>query len=290
PIPRAPSWRSTGARHCSPPGRSARPRTRSRSWAAGSLPTAPRPRACGGGTPASPPSARCSPIHRRCAPPPPRSPPQPSRWRPRPRGRGRGGAPPAGGARARWARAGAPAGRGGGGAGGPPPDGARGGPRRAHDRRRANAVLASVPLAALWGPGPVTRASGRCLDVVRVLRITQGAPAVEAVALRCQAVLEALRGRAEAAERMIAASRHMVEELGITQGLLETECLTGFIALIEGDTAAAEQSLRAAYEGFRHHGLGIDAARAAALLRRAILAQGRALDATPISPHSHTPT
>src|SRR5262249_12015278 len=54
--------------------------------------------------------------------------------------------------------------------------------RRAHDRRRANAVLAGAPLAALWGPGPVTRASGRCLDVVRVLRITQGAPGVEAVA------------------------------------------------------------------------------------------------------------
>ena len=79
--------------------------------------------------------------------------------------------------------------------------------RRAHDRRRANAVLAGAPVAALWGPSPVTRASGRCLDVVRVLRITQGAPAVEAVALRCQAVLETLRGRAEAARRMIASSR-----------------------------------------------------------------------------------
>ena len=52
--------------------------------------------------------------------------------------------------------------------------------RQAHDRRRANAVLAGAPLAALWGPSPVTRASGRCLDVVRVLRITHGAPAVEA--------------------------------------------------------------------------------------------------------------
>jgi len=55
--------------------------------------------------------------------------------------------------------------------------------RKAGDRRRAKAVLAGAPLAALWGPSPVTRASGRCLDVVRVLRITQGAPAVEAVAL-----------------------------------------------------------------------------------------------------------
>src|SRR5207249_3882112 len=89
--------------------------------------------------------------------------------------------------------------------------------------RAWHTCFAGPPVAALWGPGPVTRASGRCLDVVRVLRITQGAPAVEAVALRCQAVLEALRGRTEAARRMIAAARRMVEELGITQQLLEAD-------------------------------------------------------------------
>jgi hypothetical protein len=132
--------------------------------------------------------------------------------------------------------------------------------RRGDDRRRSNAVLAGAPQAALWGPSPVTRASGRCLDVVRVLRITQGAPAVEAVALRCQAVLEALRGRAEAARRMIASSRRMVEDLGITQGLLETDVFAGLIALIAGDAGAAERSLRTAYDGLRGQGLGIDAA------------------------------
>jgi class 3 adenylate cyclase/tetratricopeptide (TPR) repeat protein len=155
--------------------------------------------------------------------------------------------------------------------------------RRAHDRRRSNAVLAGAPRAALWGPSPVTRASGRCLDVVRVLRITQGAPAVEAVALRCQAVLEALRGRGEAAERMIASSRRMIEELGLTQQLLETDVFSGLIALLEGDAAAAECCLRGAYEGFRSQGLGIDAARAAAFLGRALLVHGRAAEAEALS-------
>ncbi len=158
--------------------------------------------------------------------------------------------------------------------------------RRGDDRRRANAVLSGAPLAALWGPSPVTRASGRCLDVVRVLRITQGAPAVEAVALRCQAVLEALRGRTDAARRMLASSRRLVEELGITQRLLEADVAAGQIELYEGDAAAAERGLRAAYDGLRAHGLGIDAAQAAALLGRALLALGRDADAEALSHES----
>jgi len=160
--------------------------------------------------------------------------------------------------------------------------------RRAGDRRRANAVLAGAPLAALWGPSPVTRASGRCLDVVRVLRITHGAPAVEAVALRCQAVLEALRGRSEAARRMIASSRRMVEELGIMHRVLEADMFAGLIELLENDPASAERSLRTAYTGLRDHGLAIDAAQAAALLGRALLALDRASDAEAISRESET--
>jgi class 3 adenylate cyclase len=158
--------------------------------------------------------------------------------------------------------------------------------RRAGDRRRANAVLAGAPHAALWGPSPVPRASGRCLDVVRVLRITQGAPAVEAVALSCQGVLEALRGRTDAARRMLASSRAMVEELGITQRLYEIDVFIGRVDLLEGDAAAAERRLRPAYDGLRELGLGIDAARVAALLGRALLAQGRAAEADVLSHES----
>jgi len=158
--------------------------------------------------------------------------------------------------------------------------------RRAGDRRRANTVLAIAPLAALWGPSPVTRASGRCLDVVRVLRITQGAPAVEAVALSCQGVLEALRGRTDAARRMIASSRKMVEELGIAHRLFEADVFAGRIEAMEGDAATAERLLRGAYEGLRDLGLGIDAARAGALLARTLLAQERIAEAEALSHES----
>ncbi len=158
--------------------------------------------------------------------------------------------------------------------------------RKAQDRRQANAVLAIAPLAALWGPSPVTRASGRCLDVVRVLRITQGAPAVESVALSCQGVLEALRGRTEAAHRMIASGREMVEELGISQHLHEADVYAGYVSLLEHELPLAESRLRGAYDGLRALGLGIDAARAAALLARTLLAQNRTDEAVTLSQES----
>ena len=60
----------------------------------------------------------------------------------------------------------------------------------------------------------------------------------------------------------------------------------GLIELLEGDATAAEGWLRPAYEGFRAHGLGVAAARAAALLGRALLVQGRAAEAETASHES----
>src|SRR6201998_2845531 len=79
--------------------------------------------------------------------------------------------------------------------------------RRAREARSVNAVLANAPLAALWAPNPVPRAGGRCLDVVRLLRITTDSPAVEATSTRCQAVLEAFPGPDARAPRMIESAR-----------------------------------------------------------------------------------
>nr|WP_233213342.1 BTAD domain-containing putative transcriptional regulator [Mycobacterium sp. QGD 101] len=147
--------------------------------------------------------------------------------------------------------------------------------RRAQDHRRVNAVLAGAPLAALWGPNPVPRAGGRCLDVVRLLRITTDSPAVEATSTRCQAVLEAFRGRAAAARRMIDSARRTVTELGLRHALLEVEQFAGIVELVLDDAAAAEPHLRQAYKGFRRMGLDADTAETAALLARACLALGR---------------
>lgn len=151
--------------------------------------------------------------------------------------------------------------------------------RRAREHRRVNAVLAGAPPAALWGPSPVSRAGGRCLDVVRLLRITTDSPAVEATSTRCQAVLEAFRGRAAAARRMIESARRVVTELGLRHALLEVEHFAGIVELVCGDPAAAEPHLRQAYNGFRRMHLDADIAETAALLARTCLELGRDAEA-----------
>lgn len=158
--------------------------------------------------------------------------------------------------------------------------------RRAREHRRVNAVLANAPLAALWGPNPVPRAGGRCLDVVRLLRITTDSPAVEATSTRCQAVLEAFRGRAAAARRMIDSARRTVTELGLRHALLEVEQFAGIVELIVDEPAAAEAHLLKAYNGFRRMGLDADTAETAALLGRTCLALDRDADAAELCAES----
>ena len=151
--------------------------------------------------------------------------------------------------------------------------------RRAREHRRVNAVLAGAPLAALWGPNPVPRAGGRCLDVVRLLRITTGSPVVEATSTRCQAVLDALRGRAAAGRSLLDSARRTLTELGMRHALLEVDQFAGILELVADDPAAAEPHLRKAYNGFRRMGLDADTAETAALLARACLALDRDAEA-----------
>jgi class 3 adenylate cyclase/ketosteroid isomerase-like protein/tetratricopeptide (TPR) repeat protein len=147
--------------------------------------------------------------------------------------------------------------------------------RRVGDARRARAVLTAAPRAALWGPAPIVRASGRCLDVVRILRMTPGDRHVEAVALRCQAVLEAMRGRAASAREILASGRATLEELGLSLELHELGLHLGIVELLAGEPAEAERHLIAARDGLFDLGAGVGAAQAAALLARALIEQGR---------------
>jgi class 3 adenylate cyclase/tetratricopeptide (TPR) repeat protein len=158
--------------------------------------------------------------------------------------------------------------------------------READDRRRITAVLGAAPLAAVWGPSPVARAGGRCLDIIRLLRITAASPMVEATSIRCQAVLEAMRGRFDESRELIARSAATVDELGLRHGVLETAMYAGYIELLAGNPAAAEPHLRTAYAGLGALGVGADAGQAAAHLARAIFAQGRIDEAAEVADDS----
>ena len=147
--------------------------------------------------------------------------------------------------------------------------------RQGGDHRQITAALSAAPNAALWGPSPVAKAGGRCLDVVRMQRMTTAAPSLEATSLRCLAVLELLRGRPDKARSMLADARQVVAELGLRHGLLETELFAGYIELMVGEPIAAEPHFRNALEGLDALGVGVDAGQAAALLARSVLAQGR---------------
>ncbi|MGV0850343.1 BTAD domain-containing putative transcriptional regulator [Mycolicibacterium phlei] len=144
--------------------------------------------------------------------------------------------------------------------------------RRAREHRRVNAVLAGAPLAALWGPSPVPRAGGRCLDVVRLLRITTGSPVVEATSTRCQGLLDAFRGRAAAGRQLIESARRSLTDLGMRHALLEVDQFAGLVEMVADDPAAAQPYLRRAYQGFRRMGLDADTAETAAMLARACVA------------------
>src|SRR4029079_6990756 len=158
--------------------------------------------------------------------------------------------------------------------------------READDPRRVTLVLGAAPIAALFGPSPVARAGGRCPDVVRRVRVTTASPSVEATSMRCQAVLEALRGRFDVSRSMLASSRASLEEFGLRHGLLETDLYAGIVELIADDPAAAVVPLRAAYAGLGTLGVGADAGQAAALLATALLAQGETDEAELVAAES----
>ena len=136
-------------------------------------------------------------------------------------------------------------------------------------------MLGAAPVAALWGPSPVPRAGGRCLDVMRLSRITADSPAVEATSVRCQAVLEGMRGRFDTARSLLDAARTTGRKVGLRHALLETELYAGIVELFADDPVAAEPHLREAFGGLGRLGVGADAGQAAAYLARALLLQGR---------------
>jgi class 3 adenylate cyclase/tetratricopeptide (TPR) repeat protein len=149
---------------------------------------------------------------------------------------------------------------------------ARGHAQRAGDRRTMSWILGAMCRVTLLGPMPVDQGIRRCLAIQAQHR---GEPILQPVVDSILAVLEAMRGRFAHARKHYQRSHLAFDELGLSVRLASFRMYAGWAELIAGDAAAAERELRVGYEALERMGEKSYLSTAAALLARAVLAQGR---------------
>jgi predicted ATPase/class 3 adenylate cyclase len=142
--------------------------------------------------------------------------------------------------------------------------------RRAGDQRRLAGILSWIPSVVLFGPTPAPAGIERCEEIRRLLR---GNLRAQSEILPALGGLYAMTGRFEPARELLAESDAILAELGFT--IHSAPEWAAFIALLEGDPAAAERDLRAGYERLTAMGESQLLSTTAAILARAIYEQGR---------------
>jgi DNA-binding SARP family transcriptional activator len=143
--------------------------------------------------------------------------------------------------------------------------------RRASDRRQLVETLGWLASAALWGPTPAAQGIRRCADY---LDEVGNHPRGQAVILKHMAGLYAMQDQFETAYATLSRAKSFLDTLGPTMTSAITQP-AAFIAMLAGDPATAERHLRFAYESLSQMGEKGNRGTAAALLARAIAAQGR---------------
>ena len=143
--------------------------------------------------------------------------------------------------------------------------------RRVNDRRQLTEILGWLASAALWGPTPAPEGIRQCdgyLDEVG------NHPSGQAVILLHMAGLYAMQDNVATAHSTLNRARTLLDTLGPTMTAALTEP-AAFIAMLAGDPATAETHLRRQYESLNRMGERDLLATTAALLARAIAAQGQ---------------
>jgi len=143
--------------------------------------------------------------------------------------------------------------------------------RRANDRRQLTEILGWLASAALWGPTPAAQGIRRCADY---LDEVGNHPRGQVVILNHLAGLYAMQDRAETAHATLTSAKSYLDALGPTMTAAVTQP-AAFVAMLAGDPATAEAHLRFACESLSLMGEKDNLATAAALLARAIAAQGQ---------------
>ncbi len=147
--------------------------------------------------------------------------------------------------------------------------------RRAGDRHVRNEILTWVASSLWFGPTPADEGVRRCEAMREEVRES---PESEAAILRHLAGLHAMLGRFGLARRLLATSNAAYADLGLTLNAATSQN-EAVIELLAGNPAAAEQSLRAGCRALEEMGERMFLPTTAAFLARAILEQGRDLEA-----------
>ncbi len=133
-------------------------------------------------------------------------------------------------------------------------------------------ILSWLASSQFWGPTNVDLAIERC---EQILKDSKGQRLVEARCMLRIAGLQAMRGRAEQARLLLATSRAVNTELGMSLSLATSTQEGAMIEIFSGDLPAAEKELRQGYESFEQMGEKGYLATSAAMLSDVLYMQKR---------------
>ncbi len=142
--------------------------------------------------------------------------------------------------------------------------------RRVNDRSQLTEILSWLASAALWGPTPASEGIRRCEDY---LDEAGNHPSGQAMILLHMAGLQAMQDEAAMAQATLSRAKAHLDTLGPTMTAAVTQP-AALVAMLAGDPVTAEMHLRLEYESLSQMGDKGTLATTAALLARAIAAQG----------------
>ena len=143
--------------------------------------------------------------------------------------------------------------------------------RRANDRRQLAEILGWLASAALWGPTPAAEGIRRCENYLDEIG---NHPRGQAVILWHMAGLYAMQDQVPIAQTTLSRAKSHLDILGPTMTATGTQP-AALIAMLAGDPVTAEMHLRRGYESLSRMGEKDFLSITAALLARAIVAQGK---------------
>jgi len=147
---------------------------------------------------------------------------------------------------------------------------------RAGDQREVREVLELLGRAVVLGPRPVSEGIKRCNEILDQAR---GHPRLEAWTKSMVAVLEAMRGRVEEARTLYRDGERGLADLGLGLLVAGARTYSGTAELIMRAPQAAERELRRGFAALDEIGERAVLSTMAALIARALIAQGRSEEA-----------